>query len=108
MKHRATLPALLLLSQLLVTPLAYALEVAPDFSLAGTETQVNLADMKGQVVYLDFWASWCAPCRKSFPWMDQLKARYADQGLVIIAINLDKKRDASKEFLAATPIHHRL
>ncbi len=98
MRRHITLLALLLLA----TPMAYALQAAPDFSLAGIDSQVSLAEKKGKVIYLDFWASWCAPCRKSFPWMNQLQARYADQGLEIIAINLDKSREDSQAFLAAT------
>jgi thiol-disulfide isomerase/thioredoxin len=88
--------------QLLATPLAHAGDTAPGFSLAGIDSQVNLADKKGKVVYLDFWASWCTPCRQSFPWMNQLKARYAAQGLEIIAVNLDKTREDSKAFIDAT------
>jgi thiol-disulfide isomerase/thioredoxin len=58
---------------------------------------------KNRVVYLDFWASWCIPCRKSFPWMNAMHEKYKDQGLSIIAINLDEdKADASK-FLSLFP-----
>ena len=87
---------------LLTPPLAQALEAAPDFRLDGLDGEVSLADNRGKVVYLDFWASWCAPCRKSFPWMNELKQRFGSRGLKIIAINLDKERKDSKAFLAAT------
>ena len=43
----------------------------------------------GNVVYVDFWASWCIPCRQSFPWLNNLQAQYQRQGLTIISINLD-------------------
>ena len=103
MRQRLTLPALLLLLLTTAfTPLTHALEAAPDFSLAGINAQVKLAEQKGKVVYLDFWASWCVPCRKSFPWMNQLKEHYGPQGLEIIAINLDKEREQTDAFLAAT------
>lgn len=48
---------------------------------------------------VDFWASWCAPCRQSFPWMTGLYNRYSEQGLVIVAINVDKKRQPAYDFL---------
>ncbi len=100
MRGRLTLPAVFVL--LLTAPLTHALDAAPDFNLAGIDAQVNLAEQKGKVVYLDFWASWCVPCRKSFPWMNQLQEHYGPQGLEIIAINLDKEREQTDAFLAAT------
>jgi len=59
----------------------------------------DISQYKGKVVYLDFWASWCIPCRKSFPWMNQMQNKYADKNLVIIAVNLDKKRNLAEKFL---------
>ncbi|GAA0854824.1 TlpA disulfide reductase family protein [Aliiglaciecola litoralis] len=63
----------------------------------------SLADLQGQVVYLDFWASWCKPCRQSFPWMNRISTKYAEQGLVVLAINLDKESHLAKQFLAKYP-----
>jgi cytochrome c biogenesis protein CcmG, thiol:disulfide interchange protein DsbE len=60
---------------------------------------IALEKLRGQVVYLDFWASWCGPCRRSFPWMSELQERYKDRGLVIVAINVDKKRADAERFL---------
>jgi len=54
---------------------------------------------RGRVVYLDFWASWCAPCRQSFPWMQAMHDAYAQQGLTIIAVNLDTNRADAEKFL---------
>jgi cytochrome c biogenesis protein CcmG/thiol:disulfide interchange protein DsbE len=76
---------------------------APQFSLDGDNGTVNLADFKGKVVYLDFWASWCPPCRKSFPWMNAMERRYGDQGLAIVAVNLDKDRKLAEKFLHDLP-----
>ena len=62
---------------------------------------LDLSAYKGKVVYLDFWASWCTPCRLSFPWMSQLQARYGRDGLVVIGVNVDHDRALADEFLSA-------
>lgn len=54
---------------------------------------------KGKVLLIDFWASWCEPCKQSFPVMEDLHKRYADKGLVIVAINLDENRPDMEAFL---------
>lgn len=61
------------------------------------------ADLKGNVVYVDFWASWCGPCKHSFPWMNSMQAKYGDKGLKIIAVNLDQKVEDAEAFLKGTP-----
>ncbi len=76
---------------------------APSLILPGDHGKVDLATLKGRVVYLDFWASWCGPCRKSFPWMSDLQARYASQGLSVVAVNLDEDHAQVAKFLAAYP-----
>jgi thiol-disulfide isomerase/thioredoxin len=76
---------------------------APDFSLRGNNGAVKLSDYKGKTVYLDFWASWCGPCKQSFPWMNAMQAKYAAQGLRVIAVNLDAKPADAAAFLAAVP-----
>lgn len=76
-----------------------AFNQAPDINLPGMNGNVQLESLKGKVVYLDFWASWCEPCKKSFPWMHAIKQSYADQGFEILAVNLDKDRKLADEFL---------
>jgi cytochrome c biogenesis protein CcmG, thiol:disulfide interchange protein DsbE len=60
---------------------------------------IDLAALRGRVVYLDFWASWCAPCRQSFPWMESLRRSYQEQGLAVIAVNMDQDRADADRFL---------
>jgi cytochrome c biogenesis protein CcmG, thiol:disulfide interchange protein DsbE len=69
---------------------------------------LNLAQFKGQVVYLDFWASWCAPCRESFPWMNRLQSELGHDGLVVIAVNVDRERADADRFLREHPVHFRI
>jgi thiol-disulfide isomerase/thioredoxin len=69
------------------------------FNAAYAEPPLDLDSFRGRVVYLDFWASWCAPCRQSFPWMQTLKDTYQRQGLAVVAINLDHDRADAEQFL---------
>lgn len=69
---------------------------------------LNLSQYKGKVVYLDFWASWCIPCRKSFPWMNQLQQKYGHEKLVVIAVNLDKKQKLADDFLEQNPANFKI
>ncbi|NBP39345.1 MAG: TlpA family protein disulfide reductase [Betaproteobacteria bacterium] len=55
------------------------------------------------LMYIDFWASWCGPCRQSFPWMQQMHLRYKARGLGVVAINLDRNREQADRFLAQFP-----
>jgi len=78
--------------------------MAPSFSLPTAEgTSIDLERLRGQVVYVDFWASWCGPCRRSFPWMSELQQRYANRGLTIVAVNVDAKREDAARFLREFP-----
>jgi thiol-disulfide isomerase/thioredoxin len=55
------------------------------------------------VVYVDFWASWCKPCKQSFPFLNDLQQRYRKNGLVVLAINLDKDPEQARQFLQHIP-----
>jgi thiol-disulfide isomerase/thioredoxin len=68
---------------------------------APADASLDLAALRGEVVYLDFWASWCGPCRLSFPWMQQMQDTYAQQGLKVIAVDVDHDRRDAERFLAA-------
>jgi len=102
----------LVLAAVLVSPAAArSRESAPqkpaDFSLPTHDGTVTLAGLRGKVVLVDFWASWCGPCRQSFPWLGTMADRYAAQGLVVVAINVDKDREAAGTFLRSfsTPFY---
>ena len=77
--------------------------VAPAFALPGIQGEGSLESFRGKTVLVDFWASWCGPCRQSFPWMNDLQKRYGDKGLAIVAVNLDKDREFASQFLAEVP-----
>ena len=62
--------------------------------------QLDLSNYQGKVVYLDFWASWCKPCQKSFPWMNQLLVKYPAENFTVITVNLDAESDAMHHFLS--------
>src|SRR5690349_14771080 len=72
---------------------------APSFTLPTASGTVCLDSLRGQAVLVDFWASWCAPCKQSFPWMSAMHQKYATKGLTIVAINLDKDRKLADAFL---------
>ena len=77
---------------------------APAFALPTAQGEtVSLEKLRGRVVYVDFWASWCAPCRRSFPWMNEMQQRYGDRGVTIVAINVDKRREDADRFLRQYP-----
>lgn len=76
---------------------------APGFTLDGDKGKIKLSAYKNKVVYVDFWASWCKPCRKSFTFMNEMQDRYGKNGLKIIAINLDNERSDANSFLKKHP-----
>lgn len=78
---------------------------APDCSLTsfGSAEPFQSKSFTGQLVYIDFWASWCGPCAKSFPFMNELHRKYNEKGLKIIGVNLDENADDAKAFLQKIP-----
>ena len=95
--------ALLIFSSVLVTGCGeqrFLAPDAPDFSLpglAGGET-ITLSDYRGDVVYLTFWASWCAPCREEMPLLSALWQAHRDEGFQVIGINVDEDPEAARQF----------
>jgi thiol-disulfide isomerase/thioredoxin len=86
------------------TALADNASPAPNFDIKTNQLGSSLHDLQGKVVYVDFWASWCKPCRKSFPWMNNMQAKYPDD-LQVIAINLDAEPELAAAFLDKVPAH---
>lgn len=76
---------------------------APAFTLPTASGSVSLDSLRGKVVLVDFWASWCVPCKTSFPWMSAMHERYGSKGLAIVAINVDKSRKSAEQFLDKHP-----
>jgi thiol-disulfide isomerase/thioredoxin len=93
---------------LFATPALLAAALKPGDPLPALST-FNLegklpAKLKGNVILLDFWASWCVPCKASFPVMNDLQKRYADRGLTIVAVSVDDTREKMDQFLKAHPV----
>ena len=104
MKRFPALLACILMWVPIATLATEAGQPAPTFTLPNAQgTSVALQSLRGQVVYVDFWASWCGPCRRSFPWMNEMQQKYGGKGLAIVAVNVDKKRADAEKFLAQLP-----
>lgn len=75
---------------------------APEFKLDAIKNasqKLALSQLQGKVVYVDFWASWCGPCKRSFPKLEALRAKYKDKGFEVVAINMDENVEDAHDFL---------
>ena len=72
---------------------------SPAASAAGADDLLDIAAFRGQVVYVDFWASWSAPCQRSFPWMSRMQGALGPDGFVVIAVNVDHVHADAERFL---------
>jgi len=82
---------------------AHAVDVggqAPRFKMPGPRGEVALSKSQGQVVLVNFWASWCGPCRKELPELESLYQQHKDKGFTIIGVNIDKERKNADQFIA--------
>lgn len=81
-------------------------DVAPDFTLNDLRGKaVHLADLKGNVVLLEFWATWCPPCKDSIPTMNDLYKRYHEKGLILLGISVDKGQNVIETVKAFVKEH---
>ncbi|MBI5587792.1 MAG: TlpA family protein disulfide reductase [Deltaproteobacteria bacterium] len=98
---------IVLVAVLLTAPFAMARmidEKAPEFSLPDMNGKtVSLKGLRGKVVFIDFFASWCAPCKKEFPEINGIIGRYKDSEVAFVAVNVDKKRSHVEDFLSQVP-----
>ncbi|WP_448248763.1 TlpA disulfide reductase family protein [Thalassotalea agariperforans] len=92
---------LLLISALSLFSCSQEVADEPDPVVKNFEQQ--LKTYQGQVVYIDFWASWCIPCRQTFPWMNAMLSKYKAQGFKVITINLDSDKQNADDFLQQYP-----
>jgi len=79
---------------------------APAFTLTSAMTgqQAGLAQYKGQVVMVNFWATWCGPCQQEMPLLEQMYKKYRPAGFTLIGVNVDKEASPVKELLARKPV----
>ncbi|HEY5604210.1 MAG TPA: TlpA disulfide reductase family protein [Gammaproteobacteria bacterium] len=97
---KASLLSLILFLLAITAVPVLAAQPAPNLTLKTLNNQdLKISELKGDVVYVDFWATWCPPCRQSFPWMEEMHQRYSNLGFKIVAISLDTKRDVIDQFL---------
>jgi cytochrome c biogenesis protein CcmG/thiol:disulfide interchange protein DsbE len=84
--------------------LIVALPLAPTPATPAIDAGFNLDRYHGRVVVVDFWASWCKPCRQSMPWLNELSSRYGGRGLVVVGVNVDAERGDAEKFLRDVPV----
>ncbi len=109
LKKILPLLALLLLPSLALAERPAMGQMAPQFDLPNmprNSGNTSLASMRGQVVYVDFWASWCGPCRVSFPILNDIRNQLHDQGFEVVAVNVDEFEEDALAFLDEMPVDY--
>ena len=102
---RAAALGALALTSMAITSAGATASLAPTFSLPsrGGDT-VSLGQLKGKVVMLNFWASWCGPCRQEMPLLEQMHKRYSSLGFTLVGVNVDANSKDAEEWLSKTPV----
>ena len=93
---------------LFIAPSVYADNIkgpAPDFTLKSRSGEnIKLSELRGEVVMINFWASWCAPCRKEMPLLEVLYKKYSDLGFVLLAVNVEEDPSKAEDLLRDIPV----
>lgn len=77
---------------------------APEFTLNSLDGKaVSLGEFKGRIVFLDFWASWCPPCKKEMPEINRLAAKFKEADMAVVAVSVDKKKEHAGSFISTIP-----
>ena len=80
-------------------------QAAPDFTLTDAQgNEYTLSDLRGQVIMINFWASWCGPCRQEMPLLEQIHQRYEPLGFTLLGINVEENPEDGKSFLRERPV----
>ena len=101
-------PLLVLAGMVLISSGSFAASnaPAPDFTLkSSTGENLRLSELKGQVVMINFWASWCGPCRQEMPELNEIQAKYEDLGFTILGVNVEENSSKANEMLAENPVN---
>ena len=82
-----------------------ASETAPDFTLkSATGANLKLSEFRGEVVLINFWASWCGPCRQEMPLLSELHEQYRDLGFTVLGVNVEEDTRQARKLLEAAPV----
>ena len=110
MIFKATSKAAVTITLVLTYSASLALEegdLIPEFDIASIyedQPNISLKNLEGKTLFIDFWASWCAPCITSLPLYNEIYHKYQDQGLEVIAVNVDNPIEDGLDFLLDTPL----
>jgi peroxiredoxin len=107
MQRARILPALALMALVSGLPASApaAASAAPDFSLPARDGgKVHLSELKGQVVMINFWASWCGPCRQEMPLLQQIQAKYEPLGFTLLGVNVEPDSAEAEKWLKNVPV----
>ena len=101
----AALTATLVMTSTVSTSTGASSSMAPSFTLPSRGgVTVSLASLKGKVVMLNFWATWCGPCRQEMPLLEQMHKRYSALGFTLVGVNVDANSKDAEDWLSKTPV----